>query len=138
LRSQSIRNKGVIGKVLNALGLGLGGSGKSKQKIPIREVFGFYPKMKPASCEAGSVLKRQTRLEDELRTELQNASQVGSADFEEAVAPEIARGARPLAVVEDVESFGPEFEGHAFFDSKVLEQCHVEGGAVGITQGVSA
>ena len=78
------------------------------------------------------------RLEDELRTELQNTSEVGTADFQETVASEISGGGCPLAMVEDVKGFGPEFEGHVLLYGKVLEQCHIEVGSVGIAQVVSA
>ena len=78
------------------------------------------------------------RLEDELRAELQNTSEMGTADFQKSISSEISGGTCPLAMVEDVEGFSPEFEGHVFFDSEVLEQCHVEVGSVGIAQVVSA
>ena len=78
------------------------------------------------------------RLEDELRTELQNASEMGTTNLQEAVASEISGGGCPLAMVEDVEGFGPEFEGHVLLYGKVLEQCHIEIGSVGIAQVVSA
>ena len=78
------------------------------------------------------------RLEDELRTELQNASQMGAADFKETIGSKISGGSRPLAMVEDVEGFSPEFESHVFLYGKVLEQRHIEVGSVGIAQVVSA
>jgi hypothetical protein len=74
---------------LNTLGLDLGMSGKSEQKILIREVLVF------SQNETGLLRGRfcfwtTARLEDELRAELQNAGEVGAADFQEAVASEIS------------------------------------------------
>src|ERR1019366_8425843 len=85
------------------------------------------------------------RLEDKLRTQLQDATKVGAVHFEQSgsAGPNAAgvtggiwgrcagTGHRageavPLRVVEDVESFGAELEGHALLDGEVLEHSHIE------------
>ena len=44
----------------------------------------------------------------------------------------------PFGVIEDVEGFGAELDGHTLLDRKMLEQGHIEVGATRVAQDISA
>ena len=48
----------------------------------------------------------------------------------------ISRDWKPFSVIEHIEALCPKLEGSAFFDHKVLEQCHIEIDVVRIPQAV--
>ena len=49
----------------------------------------------------------------------------------------VASGCSPLAVIEHVEGFEPELKGGLLLDGEVLEESHVEVGAIGSDQRIS-
>ena len=91
------------------------------------------------ACGAHSV-----RLEDELRSQLQNTSVVGGGRGQECRSGAIGRAVTgrvinraPLRMVEDVECFGAELEVHVLVHREVLEKTHIEIGAVRQSENVA-
>src|SRR5581483_3368578 len=76
-------------------------------------------------------------LEDKLRTELHNTSEVSRRNFQECRTSQGTIRTTELRVIEDVERLRTELKRHALLDREMFEQAHVKVGPVWIAQIVS-
>src|ERR1700687_4461531 len=119
------------------------GAGSTPSEPPVQN-----PRPRTEAGRPGASLCLR-ELEDQFRSELQDARQWVRVNLKKARIPEnfirvaSSRSATtihgsPLRVVEHVEGFCAELEGQAFLNCKVLEQRHIEVRAAGIAEYVSA